>query len=115
MLTLLSIRNTSCAPLPISVMDVDFDQGFARVSIIRIIISDIRDRHSLVIFFEIPSCSKIFILLIVVLSDIETIKGKADKGSNNNQNGSIKLIYNFLSITLSSFERLRIISNRFCE
>jgi len=114
-LTLLSIRNTSCAPLPISVIDVDFDQGFARATIIRIIISEIRNRHSIVIFLEILSCSKIFMLLIVVLSDIETIKGKADKGNNINQSGSIKLIYKLLSIILSSFERLRIISNRLCE
>jgi hypothetical protein len=75
------------------------------ITINRTIIKDIRDRHNIVIFFEMPSCSKIFILLIAVLSDIEAIKGKADKGNNISHSGWAKLIYNFLSIALSSCER----------
>ena len=48
---------------------------------------------------------------MAVLSEIETKKGKADKGNNVSHNGYIIVIYSLLSMTLRTCTRLYISSN----
>ena len=67
---------------------------------------DIINLVARLIFFERLSSWNISILLIKNLSDTDIKNGKSINGNKKNQFKFTKVIYNFLSIVLSNFEKL---------